>query len=140
MVDKLDQRLINILEHDAYQSTAAIAKQLGVSTSTIRRRTRRLIQQKILRIIGSPDPNRMGLPLTAIIALDVSHEDINSVTQQLADRLEVKWVSVTSGRFDVIILGWFSSTEKAYEFLEVVGSLAGVKNTETFFCLHIVKS
>lgn len=90
IIDGLDERLIHLLENDARQSSEVLAAQLNTSPATIRRRVRKLIQSEVLRIVAVVDSSKVGLPLTAVIALDVAHEKLDSVTQMLVSRPEVK--------------------------------------------------
>jgi Lrp/AsnC family transcriptional regulator for asnA, asnC and gidA len=136
-MDELDRQLIGLLEQDAHRSTTAIAKQLGVSSSTVRRRIRKLVQSGTLRIVGRPDPFKTGFPLRAVVALDASHQNLQELTQELAKRSEIRWLAATSGRFDVIFIAWFESADKLYNFLTEVGAMEGVRNSETFICLHV---
>ncbi|MFC2005738.1 Lrp/AsnC family transcriptional regulator [Chloroflexota bacterium] len=140
MVNLLDKRLIDLLTEDAHQSSEVLAKQLRVSSSTVRRRINKLLQQKVIRIIAKPDPGKIGLPLAAMIGFDVAHESLSSVIDELSKRPEVKWLSATSGRYDITALVWFPSTDELYNFMESeVAKLEGVRNTETFVCLHVKK-
>ena len=141
MVDQFDKELISLLEQDARQSSQKLAEQLSVSPSTVRRRMSELLKRGTIRIVGISDPKQIGLSLTAVIAFQVLHENLNSFVKTMSSRKDVKCLYVTSGRFDAIALMWFSSTEQLYDFMErEVGRIGGVKATETFVCLHSEKS
>ena len=140
MKDWLDESLVQLLEKDAAQSSEALAKQLNVSAVTVRRRVRRLIQSGVLRIVAVVDPNKVGFPLTAVIAFDVAHDKLDSVTQLLASRPEVQWVSTTTGRFDVLVLVRFRSTNELSDFIQrELVDIEGVRDSETFICLDTKK-
>ena len=114
-----------------------MAKQLNVSPATIRRRIRTLLQSQ-LRIVAVADHNKIGLTLAAVIALDVAHDKLESVTQFLISRPEVTWLSTTTGRFDVILLARFGRTDELSDFLHnELAQLEGLKNSETFVCLKV---
>ena len=141
MIDSLDERLIKLLEQDAYRNSQVLAKQLSVTSSTVRRRMQKLIQQGTLRIIARPEPSKVGFPLRAIIAFDVAHEKVRPVMKMLASCPEIRWLAATSGRFDLMALVWSTSTDKLFEFIETeISTMEGVKNTETFICMHVEKS
>ena len=141
MVDLLDRELISLLEKDANQTSEALAKQLSVSPSTVRRRMNELIKRGAIRIIAIPEPKQIGTPLVAIVAFQVLHEQLNSFIATMGRRKDVKCLYVTSGRFDAVALMWFPSTEQLYGFMErEVGKIEGIKATETFICLHAEKS
>ena len=139
--DALDKNLIKLLGKDAQQKNAVLAKKLGVSSATIKRLIDKLINNQVISIIARSEPTRLNLPLQVIVAFDVAHDRLNYIADRLSSRDEVRWLSVTSGRFDIIAIMWFASTEELYIFMErEVGALEGVRNTETFICLHVQKS
>ena len=142
MVDSLDKKLIELLMEDANRSSEALGKLLKVSSATVRRRTKTLIQNGVLRIIAVADPNKVGAPLAVVIAFDVVHEQLDSITKLLANRPEVKWASTTTGRFDLIILARFRSTEELANFTqkELPKNIEGIRNSESFICLHEEKA
>ncbi|MFC2072485.1 Lrp/AsnC family transcriptional regulator [Chloroflexota bacterium] len=90
-LDATDNKIIKLLEENAWQRSETLAKVLNVSSSTIRRRLRRLIQKGVLRAVAITDSSTVALPLTTIIALNIAHQDLDYVTRKLADLLEVKW-------------------------------------------------
>lgn len=120
MHDLLDTQLMSLLEKNASQTSEELAKKLNVSSSTIRRRRKELIQQGILHIVAIPEPKNIGVNMVVIIAFQVQHEYLNSVLNTLKSRKDVKCLYATSGRYDVMALMWFSSTEQLYKFMERV--------------------
>ncbi len=141
MHDLLSTQLISLLEKDASQTSEELARQLNASSSTIRRRKKELIQQGTLHIVAIPEPKSIGLNMIAIIAFQVQHEHLSSVLDVLKSREEVKCLYANTGRYDVMALMWFSSTEQLYKFMEEdVSKLEGVGGTETFVCMHCVKA
>ena len=138
--DSLDKQLVELLMQDARVSSNVLAKQLNISSSTVRRRMKKLVEHGIIHIIALPEPSKIGKFMEAVIALDVSHEKINLVVEKLSKYPEVRWIAVTSGRFDIMAYVWLNSTEYLYKFIEEdVGRLEGIRNSETFICLHVEK-
>ena len=136
----LDERLIELLSQDARQSSQTLANQLNVSSSTVRRRISKLVKRGVLRFAALAEPSEFGFYLRAIIAFDVEHDKVREVMELLSGRSEVKGLAATSGRFDVIALVWFTSTDGLFEFIESeVSKMEGVRNGETFICLHVDK-
>jgi len=86
------------------------------------------------------DSGEVALPLTAIIALDVAHQDLDKVTKALTGLSEVMWCGLTTGQFDIILLAQFSSIEELHEFLRVkLPAVEGIKDSETFVCINVEK-
>ena len=139
-IDLLDTQLIELLMQNANVSSTALAKQLNVSSSTVRRRTKNLIEQGVIRITASPNLEKVGLPVVAFISLEVSHEKIKSVLKALSEYPQAAWVGATSGLFNVRTVWWVSSTEELYRLLESeIGRIDGIIRSETSICLQIEK-
>ncbi len=135
-VDALDERLIKLLQQDARRSSDVLAKQLDVSPATVRRRVRNMIRKGVVRIAAIPDPEKVGLPLAAIIALNVDHEKLGSVLNTLAAHPDIGWVCTTTGRFDILAMARFHSTEELSRFVQSeMTKVEGVRDSETFVCL-----
>ena len=139
-MDSLDEKLIELLRHDARPSSETLAKHLKVSPATVRRRIKRLIKKEVIRIVAVADPNKTGIPLAAIITFDVAHDKMESALELLASRPEIKWVCSTTGRFDIISLARFSSTEELAKFVQSeLTKIDGLRDSETFICLDVKK-
>jgi len=139
-LDEIDKKLIKLLEQNAWQRSVALAKVLHISSATVRRRLRRLIQKGVLRAVAFVDPSTVALPLTTIIALDVAHQDLNNIIEALTGLSEIMWCGLTTGQFDVILLAQFPSIKELHEFLRVkLAVVEGIRNSETFVCINVEK-
>jgi Lrp/AsnC family transcriptional regulator for asnA, asnC and gidA len=139
-IDQLDARLIQLLGQDARQNSNSLAKQLNTSSATIRRRVKKLQESGILHVIGVVDPSEVGLSVNAIIAFKVAHDNMKTILDTLASWREITWIATTTGRFDILARGRFTSTNELSKFLtEQVGSIKGVTSSETFICMDVKK-
>ena len=140
IIDSVDEQIVRLLGKDARQNSETLAKQLNLSAATVRRRLRRLIHSDLLSIVGVVEPSDFGFPLIAVIALDVDHGKVESALEELSKRTGVRFVSTTTGRYDIIILARFRSTEYLSEFVtKELANLEGVKDSETFICMQVKK-
>ncbi len=139
MTDSIDRRLIQLLQENAHQSSEALAKRLGVSSSTIRRRIKTLIQKEIIRIVARPDPAKIGYAIVAISAFDIEHDKLQPVLETLNNIPDIHWLAAISGRFDAIAEIWATSTDELFKQLDDIGKIEGIKNIETFICLYVRK-
>ncbi len=140
MNDDVDKHLVELLQKDARQSSGALAKKLAVSATTVRRRLRKLIKEGVLRVVAVVDPKKVGLPLITFITFDVAHDKVEAVMARLAKREDVIWVSSTTGRFDVLAVARFASTDELSDFLQKqLPSIEGIRDSETFICLSVKK-
>ncbi len=139
-IDVVDEKILELLSHDAWQSSEAVARKIGVSSATVRRRIKKLVKSGTLRVGAFVDPIKIGQALGAVIALGVPHDKIDAVSRQLSKRPEVKWVSSTTGRYDIIVFLRLASTDELANFVQnELPKLEAVRDSETFICLRVYK-
>ena len=139
-MDDLDRKIIELLQINGRASNARIARDVGVSEGTVRRRLRRLVQDEIIRVVAVPDPEKMGLSTVALIGIQADPDKLDDVAERLAALPETQYVSLTTGSFDLFIWVALLSSEELGNFLRHrVGVITGVRRTETFVNLVIVK-
>lgn len=140
-MDSLDTQLIELLMKDANVSSTSLATQLNVSSSTVRRRMKDLLEKEIIRITAAPNLEKLGLPVVAFISLEVSHEKIKSILEAISKQPRAAWVGATSGLFNVRTVWWLHSTEELYRIIESeIGKIDGILRIETSICLQIEKN
>ena len=136
-IDSLSKRLIKLLEKDARQNSEVLARQLGVSSATVRRKLRTFIKGDAIRIVAVVNPDKLELPLAVVMGLDVVLEKLTSTAQALANLPQVRWVLTTTGRFDILALTLFSSLDELAEFLQTeIAKIEGLRDSEVSICLR----
>lgn len=74
-LDKIDRRILAVLQKDARRSAELIGADVGLSASAVQRRTARLREEGvILAEVAVVDPKRVGRPLTMIVDVEVERE------------------------------------------------------------------
>ncbi|MBI2166477.1 MAG: Lrp/AsnC family transcriptional regulator [Chloroflexi bacterium] len=139
-MDELDRKIISILQVNGRASNARIAREVGVSEGTVRRRLKQLLQQGIIKVIAVPDPEKLGYHTEALIGVQVDPDKLDIVASRLALLTEAQWVTVTTGAYDIFLWTTMKSAEDLGEFLKgKVGPTLGVRRTETFVSLAVKK-
>lgn len=139
-MDELDRRLMIELAKDARQSSAELSSKLDVSATTVRRRIRQLQDRRIVTFAAIPDPSQLGYSLTAIVALEVDLNKIDEVAKSLATCENVHYVSLCTGNHDIFVGAWFRSSAELKQFVkDYIGDLPGIRKTETFIVLDVIK-
>ena len=138
MVDDLDNQIIEILSLDGRMSNASIARNLGVSEGTIRRRLNILKDEGIINIKVLLNPNYLASETEAIIGIQVDLSLIREVVLKLNGINEIRWVNITSGSFDIFVNVSTKSLSDLLVLLQSkIGKIDGVKKIETFTTLDV---
>ena len=139
-MDELDRKIIQILQANGRASNARIARDVDVSEGTVRRRLKTLVQEGSIKIIALPDPEVLGYDTEALVGIQVDPDKIDEVAVLLVELKESSWVSVTTGSFDIFCWVTLPSSEELGNFLKaVLGTIPGVRRTETFVSLSVRK-
>ena len=90
-----------MLQKDGLSPNAKIANKVGVSEETVRRRVKRMLKDDYLRVVAVPNTEKMGFSSQVLIGLQVIPEKMDLVAERLSNIPEVRWLSVTTGSFDI---------------------------------------
>jgi len=139
-LDPVDKKLIKLLQHDALQSSTLLAKQLEVSPATVRRRIKRLVEDRVIHVIAAVDPSRWRLNISAFVALKVDTLELDNVLRDLGSLEQVVNMRITTGGFDIITLVQVASIGELDDLLRCrITPIPGVLSLETFLCLKHTK-
>ena len=139
-MDELDRRIIRILQIDGRASNAKIAREVSVSEGTVRRRLRHLIQGDVIKVIAVPNLEQMGYGTAALVGIQADPGKVDEVAGAIGALEEAHYVAITAGAYDIFTWVGFESTDKLGTFLRNnVGTIPGVRRTETFVNLSIKK-
>ncbi len=139
-MDELDQRIIALLQADGRASNAKIAREVGVSEGTVRRRLRRLIDGDVIQVIAVPNLEQMGYGTAALVGIQTGPGMVDDVAAAIGALDEAHYVAITTGAYDIFTWVGLESPEKLGNFLRgKVGTIPGVTRTETFVNLAIKK-
>ena len=139
-MDELDHKIIALLQMDGRASNAKIAREVGVSEGTVRRRLRRLTKDDVVHIVAVPNLEKLGYATTALVLLQTGPGMSDTVAESLASLPESHYVAVTTGSYDVFVWAGLESAESLGNFLRTkVGVIEGVQRTETFVNLSLKK-
>ena len=139
-IDDRDRQILALLKTDARRSNAALARDLGVSEATVRRRINSMIDDDVVSVKAVPNSRRLGLSTSALIGIDVQPGMGEAVTTALKARDEVVFLGTCAGRYDlvarVLVTDWAELRKFLEEFVTKVG---GVQKTETLILLDMKK-
>jgi Lrp/AsnC family leucine-responsive transcriptional regulator len=75
-LDDIDRKILDLLQHDARMTNAAIAAEVGLTAPSVFERVRKLEQRGVIRgYTIQVDPAALGKIMTAFIRLTVAYDD-----------------------------------------------------------------
>ena len=133
-MDDLDLKIIETLRLDGRLSNAGIARAVGVSEGTVRRRLKKLIDDKMIevRVILN-----LGRNARTIVGIHADPQSIDEVLDQVTRLDGVTFACVTTGRYDILLWVEAENAEMLGQLItKTIGVIPGVQRTET----HVVLS
>jgi Lrp/AsnC family transcriptional regulator for asnA, asnC and gidA len=103
-LDDTDNAIIELLRADGRMPYRAIAREVGVTESTVRARVRRLEQSDTMRVVAVTDTEAAGFSMLLAIGVQVENCSPEQVAREMATIPEVFSVNVVVGAHDVEIL------------------------------------
>ena len=127
-----------MLQKDGLSPNAKIANKVGVSEETVRRRVKRMLKDDYLRVVAVPNTEKMGFSSQVLIGLQVIPEKMDLVAERLSIIPEVRWLSVTTGSFDIFAWVILKDSKDLGVFLrQTVFCVEGIQKVETFMNLDL---
>ncbi len=140
-LDDLDLALIRELESDGRQTNTELAKKIGTSKATARRKLKRLLDEGIIKVVAVSSPLALGYKTVTTMGINVRPGQVDSVAEELASYDNVHFVIISTGRYDIIAWMMFQEPESLSDFLRIeLGNISGLVSVETMINLKITKS
>jgi len=139
-MDKTDRAIIKALKTDARMAYSQIADQLGVSPGMIRQRVQRLTESGALQLVAVTNPLKTGYHTMALIGVKADGNRLQEIARQIAAFEEVIYLTICSAAYNLLVEVTCLDNADLLKFLtEKLYSVEGVRDTETFIYLDIVK-
>ena len=135
-----DKGIIAALQQDGKTTNNRIAREIGVSEETIRRRVHRLINGGVISIKAIPNAAKLGLKCEALIGIQTEPSMINDVATALGEIDEVFLVTITTGSYSIFAQVKLASQSDLLKFMtDKMNRIPGIVSTETFINLLTLK-
>lgn len=140
-LDTMDVAILRKLQEDGRMSFTDMAAQLEVSVGMVRNRYNRLIDQRIIHIIGWADPVKVGLNAYARVLLAIRPSNrIKQVADLLLPMEEVSFLAQTSGNYNLEINLICNNNDHLLEVIhDRIHVIEGVHETSTTMYLEVLK-
>ena len=144
-IDRIDRKILKLLQSDGRIATVDLAEKVGLSPTSTSDRMKRLQREGYIAGFGARlDPHRIGLELLVFVevSLDKTTPDVFEKFAAAVRRApEVLECHMVAGGFDYLVKTRVADMAAYRRFLgEILLALPGVKETRTYAVMEEVKS
>ena len=127
-------KLLFELTKDGNISVPILSKKLGVNTSVLYSRIKRLVRKKLIKKFTIEiDDFLLGIGVKASVGINRDPKFKIQIQKKLLEIAEVVSISEVTGRFDILMQVYAYDLEELHTVvIEKVGKIEGIQNTETF--------
>ena len=143
-IDRLDRRILDLLQREGALPVAEVASRTGISTTTCWRRIQQLEQSGVIRgRVAVLDRAALGLDVTIFAHVKLSSQGRDAIaafSEAIRDRPEVLDCYTTMGEWD-FMLRIVTRDIKAYEafYLDHLSKLPNVQSINSSVTVTVIK-
>ncbi|MGH9909327.1 MAG: HTH-type transcriptional regulator LysM [Nitrososphaerales archaeon] len=136
-LDKIDEKIVNILKTDSRKAFVEIAREVGLSESAVRRRVKNLVDNGTVKKFTI----EMGVSnkTSAITLISVSPStDTSKVSEKLKSLKGVDVVYEITGQYDIVAIVSAPTITEINKCIDDVRRIEGVDDTNTVIILRTI--
>ncbi len=132
-MEAADRRIIDLLREDGRMSYTDLGKEVGLSTSAVHQRVRRLEERGIVTgYTATVDPAALGTPLTAFVSVTpLDPRDPDDIPDRLRDIREIDACYSVAGDSNYLLRMRVGTPQDLEEILSRVRAQGGVSTRTT---------
>ncbi|HQZ35293.1 MAG TPA: Lrp/AsnC family transcriptional regulator [Ilumatobacteraceae bacterium] len=137
-LDETDRAIIEVLQRDGRVPYTRLGAAVGLSEAAARQRVQRLIDSGVMQVVAVTNPLSHGKRRMAMIGVRAEGptDDIAKTLQAMRD---IDYLVVSAGSFDLMVEVVVANDGELLDLTNRIRSVSGVKSTETFIYLDLVK-
>ena len=137
-LDKIDKEIIYMLMDNAKTSLAHISKNVGISTTAVHQRIKKLEQAGVIEnSISFLNPRKIGYKVVSYIGVFLEQPShYHDAIKALKEVNEIVEAHYTTGNYTIFLKVLCRDNDHLMEILNKLQKLKGVTRTETFISLE----
>jgi len=135
-LDDLDRSLVALLQENARESVANLARRLGVARTTVLARIARLERSQVIAGYGVRlGQDVLDASLQAWVGLIIAPKHGADLLKRLGKMPEVQLLCAVSGEYDYVAWLRAETPDRLNDLLDQIGTMPGVERTTTSIVL-----
>ncbi|WP_414162978.1 Lrp/AsnC family transcriptional regulator [Superficieibacter sp. BNK-5] len=144
MLDKIDRKLLSLLQQDCTLSLQALADAVNLTTTPCWKRLKKLEDDKVLLSkVALLDAEKLGLGLTAFVLIKTQHhssEWYNQLVKVVTELPEVLGVWRMAGEYDYLMQVQVADMKRYDDFYKrLVSRVPGLSDVTSSFAMEQIK-
>lgn len=144
MLDKIDRKLLSLLQQDCTLSLQALADAVNLTTTPCWKRLKKLEDDKVLLgKVALLDAEKLGLGLTAFVLIKTQHhssEWYNQLVKMVTELPEVLGVWRMAGEYDYLMQVQVADMKRYDDFYKrLVSRVPGLSDVTSSFAMEQIK-
>lgn len=142
MLDKIDYKILSILQENARESASSISKKIRLSVSAVIERIHKLEESHVIgKYTIIVDEKKTGNMMTALMEVALENPKYyDSFAESITGMDSIVSCYYQTGEFDLLLKIVCESSDELDEVHRAVMSLEGVSETRTHVVLKVVKN
>jgi len=140
-VDSVDMKLLKMLSDDAHVSLRKMGREVGLSTSGVRRRVKQLERFGLIKQYSALiDPQKFGYGVMAFVSIDVDSRSMRELVRSLSRCHQVCELHHTTGGHGLMLKVRARDVESLKKFVDDhIQSFDSVKSVRTIVAMETIK-
>jgi len=113
-MDETDKKIIELLQQDGRMDDVEIARKIGISHDTVKRRRNKLEEAGYIKIQANINPRKLGYTSVFILGLTLSPGiDVRKIAEKLVSKKEFFFVALSLGPTHSIVASCLRKTRSS---------------------------
>jgi DNA-binding Lrp family transcriptional regulator len=135
-LDDIDRNLVALLQMNARESVANLARQLGIARTTVIARIARLEKNNVIAGYGVRlGADVLDASIQAYVGIKLAPKYARDIQKRFAKMPEIQLLCAVSGEYDYVAWLRAGSPDRLNDLLDEIGALEGVERTTTSIIL-----
>jgi len=138
LLDPTDKKIVQLLMDNAKTSLSHISSHVGISTTAVHQRIKKLENAGIIEnSISFLNPRKIGYKVTSFMGIFLDQpSNYSEIVKSLEDVKEIVEAHYTTGDYTIFLKVLAKDNDHLMEVLSKIQKLKGVMRTETFISLE----
>ena len=139
-IDDIDAEIVKLLKQNGRMPNTEIANRMQLSETAIRKRLKRLLDDRIIQIVAVVNQRKLGYEIEGNIKIKTDIKKTKHVKQELMTLDRLWYIARLAGSSDFDVEFNARSQEALCQLIESINQIDGVLKTDVSIRLQLVKN